>query len=433
MRFNPSPEDKRSPLEGPHSQALRTPLLRDSAFLTLWCVGGFNSTGRWLEALVIAIFVLDMTGSPLLVASMLMLRLLPMALFGAFAGVVTQRFRRLSVLRFASALIMTSALAQAWLAQAGALQVWHVGLGSFLSGLAWSTDFPVRRTLIGDIAGPDRVSRAMSMDIMVGAVTRTVGPLLGGYLYQRIGLTGTFLLAASLYTCGGVLLFVRRGFAFDRATSSAASAEKTEKAEKVVENIRSGFQALKTSRTLPGIFVVTVVFNLWGFPFFSMVPVYAREVLSFDAAAVGMLVSGEGAGALLGAIMLSLFAHSEHSRFIYVFGVLGYCLFALAFVQSEMLWLVAVLILFAGFASAAFGAMQSALVLMNAPKGSEPQMMGLLSVAIGTAPLGFLHIGLLADWLGVAQACSLVAIEGLIAMALVLWRWPRLLSRQPIR
>ncbi len=392
--------------------------------------------GRWLEALVIAIFVLDMTGSPLLVASMLMLRLLPMALFGAFGGVIAQRFRRLSILRWSSTLIFGCAVAQAWLAHNGLLQVWHVGLGSFLSGVAWSTDFPVRRTLMGDIAGPDRVSRAMSLDILVGAIMRTIGPLLGGYLYQRIGLPGAFLLAASLYATGGLLLILRREFAVDvlqSAQGSALSEQSVAGAETVLDSLRAGFQALKTSRTLPGIFVVTVVFNLWAFPFFSMVPVYAREVLALDAAGVGFLVSVEGAGALLGAILLSFFARSEHSRYIYVFGVLGYCGFALAFVQSEMVWLVGVLLLLAGAASAAFGAMQSALVLMNAPEGYERQMMGLLSVAIGTAPIGFLHIGLLANGLGVVPACTLVATEGLIAMAVVLWRWPRLLSSQPIR
>lgn len=399
-------------------------------------MGGLNSTGRWLEALVIAVFVLDMTGSPLLVAAMLMLRLLPMALFGAFGGVLAQRFARRSILLLASLLIVISALLLALLAGVGALQVWHVALGSFLSGIAWSTDFPVRRTLLGDIAGPDRVSRAMSLDILVGALTRTVGPLLGGYLYASIGLPGAFVLAATLYAGGGLLLIFRH-IPDDQQTASNDSPSES-KAESraqlsLLDDLRQGIRALKDSRTLPGIFVVTLIFNLWAFPFFSMVPVYAREVLGLDPTGVGLLVSLEGAGALLGAVALAMWAKSEHSRFLYVFGVLGYCLFALLIVQSEVFWLASLLLLVAGVASATFGAMQSALVLMNAPVNFERQMMGLLSVVIGTAPIGFLHIGLLADWLGVVLACTVVAVEGLVAMAWALWRWPRLLSAQPVR
>jgi hypothetical protein len=88
------------------------------------------------------------------------------------------------------------------------------------------------------------------------------------------------------------------------------------------------------------------------------------------------------------------------------------------------------LLLAVGVVSAGFGAMQSALVLMNSPTGFERQMMGVLSVCIGTAPLGFLHIGLLANWLGAPMACAITAAEGVIAMLIVVWRWPDLLSMQ---
>jgi len=409
------------------AQAPARPLLRDSGFLTLWVFGGLNSTGRWLEMLVVAIFVLEVTGSPLWVAAMLMFRLLPMALFGAFGGVIAQRFKRLNILRCTSAAVVFYALLIAWLADTGAIAVWHLALGAFVSGLAWTTDFPVRRTLMGDIAGPERVGRAMSLDILVGAVTRTIGPLLGGWLYVQLGLEGAFLLAALLYFLGWLLLIFRRAFVINARRDEVVAST-----QGVISSLREGFIALSSSQTLPGIIAVTVVFNLWGFPFVSMVPVMGREILGLDAVGVGWLVSAEGAGALIGAIALSLFARSQHSRQLYVAGVLFYCACAIGFGQSPWIWLSAVLLLAVGMASAAFGAMQSALVLMNAPDGKERPMMGILSVAIGTAPLGFLHIGVLANWLGVRGACTLVAVEGLIAMALVLWRWPRLLAAQTL-
>ncbi len=85
-----------------------------------------------------------------------------------------------------------------------------------------------------------------------------------------------------------------------------------------------------------------------------------------------------------------------------------------------------------GLTSAAFGAMQSALVLMNAPTGYERQMMGILAVCIGTAPIGFLHIGVLANLFGPNTACTIVAVEGIMAMLFAFWRWPTLMSSQAI-
>ena len=237
-----------------------------------------------------------------------------------------------------------------------------------------------------------------------------------------VGLDGAFALCALLYLFALTMLF-----ATTHITREPHGAHQT-----IFQDLKAGGRALKASSTLPGILAVTVVFNVWAFPFVSMVPVFAKEVLGLSDAATGMLVSAEGAGAFVGAIALSLFARSEHSRYLYVGSVLVYCVFALGFSQSTWMWFSALALLTVGFVSAAFGSMQSALVLMNSPAGFERQMMGVLSVCIGTAPLGFLHIGLLADWLGTPLACSITAVEGVIAMLWVVWRWPELRAHQPL-
>ncbi len=397
-----------------------TPLFRTPGFVPLWSVGALNSTGRWLDTLVIAIFVLDRTGSAFTVASMLMLRLLPLAIFGVFGGVLAQQFERWRLLRIASSLLAVQALTLLCLAYLGLLEVWHVGVASFLSGLLWSTDFPVRRTLMSDLAGVARVSRAMSLDILAGSATRIVGPLIGGLLYQQLGIGGALLVSTSLYTVGLLVIIL----ANHRDESHAAEQVH------VIDNLRAGWHALSASPILPGILTVTVIFNVWGFPFFSMVPVVAKETLQLNDAATGFLVSVEGLGAFVGAALLSLLVKSQHARLLYSGAVLTYCLFALAFSLSTWVWLAATLLLLVGFVSAAFGSMQSALVLMNAPEGYQRQMMGVLSVCIGTAPIGFLHIGLLADWLGAPLACTVTAIEGSVAMCFVIWRWPQLRALQ---
>lgn len=398
-------------------------LLTDRNFLTLWGVGALNGTGRWLDMLVIAIFVLDTTQSPFLVASMLMLRLLPMAIFGIFGGALAQRFERYHLLRLASLASTLTSLAMWALANNEALEVWHVGLASFVSGLVWSTDFPVRRTLMGEIAGPERVGRAMSLDILAGSITRMLGPLMGGILYEQIGTVGAFAVASAIYGLGLLLLFLPSERKQDSPTDALS----------LVSSMSAGWSTLKNSSVLSGIMGVTVVFNLWGFPFVSMVPVFGKEILELNDSATGLLVSMEGAGALLGATLLSIFARSEHSRYYFAWAVVTYCIFGFAFATAEVAWLAGALLLMVGFFSAAFGSMQSALILMNSPSGLERQMMGVLAVGIGTAPLGFLQIGMLADYFGVAMACKITAGMGLVGMIVVLLIWPGLLSRQPLR
>ena len=55
-------------------------------FWRLWYVGLTISTVRWLETVVVGVVVYQQTDSAFVVAAITMLRLLPMALFGAFLG-----------------------------------------------------------------------------------------------------------------------------------------------------------------------------------------------------------------------------------------------------------------------------------------------------------------------------------------------------------
>ena len=52
--------------------------------------------------------------------------------------------------------------------------------------------------------------------------------------------------------------------------------------------------------------------------------------------------------------------------------------------------------------------------------------MGVLTLCIGAGPIGLLHLGLLAEWLGAPYAVALSALEGLVALALAVLVWPEL-------
>ena len=55
-------------------------------FWRLWLIGAVQFGVRWIEMLSVGVFVYQQTGSALLVTVITMLRVLPMALFGAFVG-----------------------------------------------------------------------------------------------------------------------------------------------------------------------------------------------------------------------------------------------------------------------------------------------------------------------------------------------------------
>lgn len=410
--------------DGSSETAKKSPfaLLGERAFLYGWLSGAATSTVRWLDLLAVGVYVFDRTGSPFQVAMVTIMRMLPLALFGALAGGLAEHFDRRLILCGAQMTMIVTSAVLALLAVTGGLEIWHLWLGGFVLGCFWVVDFSCRRTMMAEAAGPERVGIAMSLESVTNNGTRMLGPTLGGLLLELVGLEGAYLLAA----VGYVLAFA--------CTVRFPRFVKVEGTDGVglFASIVEGVRYLRSDRTVMGVLVVTVVFNLWAFPCVSMVPVIGKDVLGLSAFPVGLLMSAEGAGAFIGALVLVGVAPLRWFRRLYVGGVALYLAMALGFSQAGWPVVAGGCLLIAGLGGAAFASMQSTLVLMNSAPAVRARMMGLLSVFIGSGPIGFVHIGWMANLLGAPTAVLVCTLEGLAALAIV-WRvWPEVLHLQSI-
>lgn len=391
-------------------------LIADPTFRKLWLIGVLMGAMRWLELLAVGIWVYDLTNSPVLVALMTMLRMAPLALFGSIIGVIADRLDRKLLLVLSLSLMGSAAGVLALSASAGTLAIWQVGLGAFLSGLGWSTDLPVRRTILGEAVGHARLGPAMSMDSASNNATRMFGPIAGGGLYAAIGMEGTYAVAAFFYFVAVVLaLFV-----------VCKTADKTPRPFALFREIGEGVAYLRQSRALLGHLGITIIVNLFAFPYASMAPVVGRETFDIDPVRIGLLLTVEGAGAFAGALLIAFVAPPYRFRRIYLFGsiLFVFCILAFSLVTNYIAALLFLAV--GGFGIAGFASMQSAIMFSEAPPEIRSRLMGILSVCIGAGPLGVLHVGWLASFIGGSAALSVIAVEGLAATLILVWRVPEL-------
>ena len=382
-------------------------------FSRLWFVGLVIFVVRWLETLAVAVFVWQATHSAFTVAMMTMLRLLPMGLFGAVLGAVAERLdRRLAMLAVVGTSLLVS-LVLALLAWAEALAVWHLAVASFINGLSWAADNPVRRLMMGEVVGPERMGEAMSLDVGSNNASRMLGPTVGGLVLAALGIEGTFLLGAALYA-----------MALPAAWMVRVRAPRVTAAVSVLARMAEGLRAVRQDRRLVGILTVTVIFNVFGWPFTSMVPVVAQQVLGLETVATGVLASMDGVGAFFGAIAMALWARPALYKRLYVGGMACYLLMVVAFALAPNAVLAGAALFVIGFGQSGFSIMQPTLIYLATPTELRSRVLGILSVAIGTGPIGFLHLGLLADAIGVQAATAATGLEGLLALLLTrpLWR-----------
>ena len=385
----------------------------ESDFRRLWLVGLMVFSVRWLEMLAVAVFAYQRTGSPLIVALLTMLRMLPMALFGALIGAAAERLERRTALVLVVALMLLCSVALALLAWSGALEVWHLALASFISGLTWTTDNPVRRTMIGEVVGPERMSAAISIDVGANNASRMLGPTVGGILLATLGIGGAFAVSVAGYLVAAIVaLRVRHR---NTAMPSAAAG--------VLERMIEGLVLVRRDPRLSGTMVITVIYNTFGWPFTSMIPVIGQDNLGLGAAGIGLLASMDGIGAFCGAIVIALCAKPPYFAWIFVGGVATYLSMLPVFALAPDPLPAGSVLLLTGLANSGFSIMQATLVYLAAPPEMRSRVFGVLSVCIGVGMIGFLHLGWLAGMIGATRAIVAIGAEGLAALLLTRRWW----------
>ncbi|HEX3536294.1 MAG TPA: MFS transporter [Stellaceae bacterium] len=393
-------------------------LLAIPDFRRLWLIGLVVFAARWLEMIVVGVFVYQHTGSAFDVALMTLLRALPMALFGALIGAFADRIERRTALIAVLLSMFVTALTLAVLAHAGRLAVWHLAVASFINGIAWAADNPVRRVMIGDSVGSESMGAAMSLDVGANNASRMLGPTIGGLLLAGVGIGGAFSVSMLCYLAALVA-----ALRLSRRSTIAATGGSS-----VLARLIEGLMLVRHDRRLIGILTITVIYNVFGWPFTSMIPVIGQDNLGLGPSGIGVLASMDGVGAFCGAVAIALFAKPRHYAALYIGGVLTYLVLVIVFALAPHAGPAGGALLFTGLANAGFSIMQATLVYLSAPVEMRSRIYGVLSVCIGVGPLGFLYLGLLAELVGASSATIMTALQGLLAMALT-WRWWGVLLR----
>ncbi len=382
-------------------------------FWRLWSVGLVVFTVRWLETVAVGVFVYQHSRSAFLVAMMTMLRLLPMGLFGAFIGAWAEKIERRITLIGVVILMLTTSTALALLAYNDHLAIWHLAAASFLNGLGWATDNPVRRVMIGEVVGGSQMSTAMSLDVGANNASRMVGPTIGGLLLASVGISGVFMLSVALYAFALYAAFRVRY----RNTGLIGSAP-------VLARVAEGLRRVRSDRRLIGTLAVTMIYNLFGWPFTSMIPVIGQNQLGLGPKGIGILASMDGIGAFCGALLLTLYLRPAWYARAYLGGVAIYMVMLIVFALAPSPGIAGSALLLTGLGGAGFSTMQATLVYLAAPPEMRSRILGVLSVCIGVGPIGFIALGLLADKIGAQWATTASGSAGLLCMVLTcpLWR-----------
>ncbi|WP_291296910.1 MFS transporter [Elioraea sp.] len=376
-------------------------LLALADYRRLWMVGGLSNSMRWLELIATSLFVLDATGDALTVALVSAARAMPLLLFGPAAGAIAEALNRKHLLVAGLGISTLCAGLVAGLSVMGALLPWHLAAFGFATSVLAAAELSVRRRMVAESAGAATMSQAIAFDSITNAGTRTVGPIAGGAAYALAGVTGAYGISAVL-NLAALLLAYRVNHVQPRRTLRLGG---------IAATIGEAVAIARASPIVRSVLIVTVAMNCFGFSFIALMAPIGRE--SFDASAIGigLLVAAEPAGAIVGAMVLSRRA-APAGLPLFLSGATLFLALLSVMPHVPFYWLALALLLVSGAGTACFATLQSSLVLEHSPAEARSRLMGLVTMCIGTGPIGMMISGAVAAAVGAPWAVTLLALAG---------------------
>jgi MFS family permease len=359
---------------------------------------------RWLELLVAGIFTYEVTQSTVLVALVVVARTLPMLLIGTIAGVVAEALNRKRLLVTQLFVLAVSSAVLCLLAFSGQIRVWHVALGGLVAGIVWAMELAVRRRMIGEVVAFDQIGPAIAFDSLTNSVARVLGPLAGGAVFETLGLGGAYFLSAALFFVAGLVV---SGLDFRQESRKLRFG-------RIAIDIVEGLAVARANRAILAVVLVSIIMNMFAFSYSALIAPIGLDVYGVSPILVGALAAAEPLGAIAAGIALSAgWLRLNGSRAL-VRGSLLFLIGLMAMAMSPFYSLAFVLLLIGGLGTAAFSNMQTTLILTEAPLATRSRVLGIVTVCIGTGPLG-----VLSEQLGPSVAILIMAGLGVSGLGLV--------------
>lgn len=396
----------------------------DPSYRRLWVANVLLYTSRWMQMTLLGWFVLELTDSPWYVALVGFFSTAPMLLLGLVGGVLADRVARQRLLLLTQGINSAASALLMLVLCLGEAQVWQIYLAVLINGICWALDFPSRRALIYDLLGTAGITNAMALDSVGMNGSRMVGPTLAGVLITVVGVAGGYILITVCYVVAFGLLW---------SLSVPATGQAGRRQQHILRNLAEGFRYIRRQRVILATVGITVIMNFLLFSYMQMVPIIARDELHIEPMLLGALQAAEGLGALIGAILIASSASVRYHGRLFVGGSLLAFLALFLFSLSRWYVLSWPLLLCLGFGTSAFGTMQSTIVMLKAHEEMRGRALGVLSLAIGSGPLGALWIGAVGSAVHPVFAVRINALLGIITTALVVILLPTIMDHMQAR
>lgn len=308
--------------------------LRNRNFALVWAGGFISLAGDWLLMIGLPIYTFTLTHSALATGVMFMASALPQMLLASVAGVFVDRWNRRVTMIVVDLLLAAGLVPLLFVHSKDTL--WLVYVVAVVEGVLAQFYSPAESAILPTLVASDQLISANSLNALNKNLARLIGPALGGLVVGLDGLRGVTLLDVVSFVVAALLVaFVRlqpRPAEWSEATGESASETDTESVARAEQKLwrewREGLRQIRVSRVLKVYCVIFAAMGLGEGIFSVLLVVFALKTLRGQPELLGLLMSAQAIGGLLGSLVVAPFG-----KRISPYRLLGVCAFLFGIVD----------------------------------------------------------------------------------------------------
>lgn len=369
---------------------------RSAPYARLWTGALISNTGSWMHQTALGWLVYSLTDSAFWLGATSFVGMSPSLVLSLYGGVIADRANRRRLLVSTQTVLMASAFVLAALTSVGAVTLPQILALSLVSGTAVALSTPVYQTILHEIAPPEHLMNAISLHSVQFNIARIIGPMGAGMATATIGVAGCFLMnGVSFLALIAAIVNIRiavREPAYSRS---------------VWLELRDGLGYAWSTPMIRTALILATALSFFGFPYIILMPAFARDVLHLDVEGYAYLLAAPGAGAVLGGLALAAFGNVRRKGILAAIAAVVFSGGLIAFAFSNTPTASAMLLFFVGMSMVGSISTINTLLQLTTDPRLRGRVMSMLALALfGMSPVGSLHIGTWARYVGTQRALA---------------------------
>ncbi|HKS08711.1 MAG TPA: MFS transporter [Pyrinomonadaceae bacterium] len=298
----------------------------------LFWIGAFLSNiGTWMQAVAQGWLVLLLTNSAFWLGLDGFMATAPGFIFTLLGGVFADLIDRRRLLLYTQVVAGITAIVLATLVWTNVVNRWMVLGFSFVTGCCMALASPSFLAMTYDLVGREDLANAIAMNSTQFQLSRVVGPTLAGVAFHLFGLAGCFFANGVSFVAVVAALWVVRPERKIIATHSV----KDRRA--LWHDLIDGFRYVRNRPRVSALLLLSGINSLFGAPYFTLVPIYARNIFHLGETGLALMMGTSGAGAFMGALLVAYLGDFRRKGWLVVGGSIAFGVCIAAFALSPRL------------------------------------------------------------------------------------------------